>query len=192
MANDERSDVTTSKNPYARQPRADKVATVAEIGEKLTAAGAIYVSEYRGVSVSQMAQVRGALREAGAQHKIYKNSLAGFAVRSVGLDELVELLDGPVALTFAGDDAVGPAKALSDAARRNPLVVLRGGMLDGALLSADDLRRLASMPSRHEMLAMLAGGLQAPLARTASLMQALTRDLAYGLSALIDQQGAAA
>ena len=195
MTNDDDANggaVATADNPFAREPRTEKVAIVAEIGDKLAAATAVYVSEYRGVTVSQMAELRGALREAGAQHKIYKNSLAGFAVRNAGFDGLGELLEGPVALTFTGDDPVGPAKALADAARRNPLVVLRGGVLDGAPLSADELKRLASLPSRHELLAMFAGALQAPLVKTAGLMQALTRNLAYGLSGLIEQREAAA
>lgn len=191
MTNSDSNDDESTDDGFAREPRADKVAVVEEIGEKLSKAGAIFVSEYRGVTVSQMAELRGALREAGAQHKIYKNTLAGFAVRNAGLDQLVELLTGPVALTFAGDDTVAGAKALSDAARRNPLVVLKGGILDGALLSPDDLRALASLPTRDELLARLAGGLQAPLVKTAGLLQALPRNLAYGLSALIEQRAAA-
>lgn len=191
MSNNDSNDDESTNDGFAREPRADKVAVVEEIGEKLSKAGAIFVSEYRGVTVSQMAELRGALREAGAQHKIYKNTLAGFAVRNAGLDQLVELLTGPVALTFAGDDTVAGAKALSDAARRNPLVVLKGGILDGALLSPDDLRALASLPTRDELLARLAGGLQAPLVKTAGLLQALPRNLAYGLSALIEQRAAA-
>lgn len=186
-------DETTSErnDEFARQPRADKVAVVEEIGAKLAQAGAVYVSEYRGVTVTQMAELRGALRQAGAQHKIYKNSLASLAVRDAGMDDLVELLEGPVALTFTGDDTVAAAKALSDASRRNALVVLKGGILEGARLSSEDLRALANLPSRDELLARLAGGLQAPLVKTASLLQALPRNLAYGLSALIDQQTAA-
>jgi len=191
MTNNDSNDDESPNDGFAREPRADKVAVVEEIGEKLSEAGAIFVSEYRGVTVSQMAELRGALREAGAQHKIYKNTLAGFAVRNAGLDQLVELLTGPVALTFAGDDTVAGAKALADAARRNPLVVLKGGILDGALLSPDDLRALASLPTRDELLARLAGGLQAPLVKTAGLLQALPRNLAYGLSALIEQRAAA-
>ncbi|MBA3984056.1 MAG: 50S ribosomal protein L10 [Acidimicrobiia bacterium] len=191
VTHDEVTNDESTNDEFARQPRADKVAVVEEIGEKLSQAGAVFVSEYRGVTVPQMAELRGALREAGAQHKIYKNTLAGFAVRNSGLDQLAELLAGPVALTFTGDDTVAAAKALSDAAKRNPLVVLKGGILDGALLSSDDLRALASLPTRDELLARLAGGLQAPLVKTAGLLQALPRNLAYGLSALIDQQAAA-
>jgi large subunit ribosomal protein L10 len=184
--------VADDANPFAREPRADKVAVVEEINGKLAEAGAVYVSEYRGATVGQMADLRGALREAGAQHKIYKNTLAALAIRQAGLGGLEPLLDGPVALTFAGEDSVAAAKALADIAKRNPLVVLRGGMLDGNVLTADDLKTLASMPSREELLARLAGGLQAPLVKTAGLLQALPRNLAYGLKALIDQQDQAA
>jgi large subunit ribosomal protein L10 len=172
-------------------PRPDKVATVEEILAKLSAAPAVFVSEYRGMSVGALAALRGSLREVGAEHKVYKNTLARLAVRRAGLDVLDELLVGPTSLTFVGDDTVGAAKALSTAARTNPLLVLKGGALGTSRLSVDDVRALADLPSRQELLEMFAGALQAPLVKTAGLLQALPRNLAYGLSALIDSKAAA-
>jgi large subunit ribosomal protein L10 len=176
-------------------PRAEKVATVDEIATKLTAAKAIFVTEYRGLTVGALATLRGALRSAGAEHKVYKNSLARFAAAKAGLDGLQELLVGPTALTFAGDDSVAAAKALRDVARTNPLLVLKGGALGANLLTPADVTALADLPSREELLASFAGALQAPLVRMAGLLEALPRNFAYGLSALIDkvdQQTAAA
>jgi large subunit ribosomal protein L10 len=164
---------------------------VEEIAAKLTSATAVFVSEYRGLNVGALAALRGALREAGAEHKVYKNTLARFAVRQVGLDSLEELLVGPTALTFVADDSVAAAKALRQAARTNPLLVLKGGALGTSPMSAADIVALADLPSREELLARFAGALQAPLVKTASLLQALPRNFAYGLSALIDQQTAA-
>jgi large subunit ribosomal protein L10 len=171
-------------------PRSEKVAIVDEIATKLTAAKAVFVTEYRGLTVGAMATLRGALRQAGAEHKVYKNSLARFAATQAGLDGLKELLSGPTALTFAGDDSVAAAKALRDVARTNPLLVLKGGALGENILTAADVTALADLPSREELLARFAGALQAPLARTAGLLAALPRNFAYGLSALIDKQAA--
>ena len=171
-------------------PRPEKIAIVDEIATKLTDAKAVFVTEYRGLTVGAMANLRGALRQAGAEHKVYKNSLARFAATKAGLDGLTELLAGPTALTFAGDDSVAAAKALRDVARTNPLLVLKGGALGENILTAADLTALADLPSREELLARFAGALQAPLARTAGLLAALPRNFAYGLSALIDKQAA--
>src|SRR5262245_25889264 len=171
-------------------PRSEKVAIVDEIATKLTAATAIFVTEYRGLTVGAMANLRGALRQAGAEHKVYKNSLARFAATKAGIDGLKELLVGPTALTFAGDDSVAAAKALRDVARTNPLLILKGGALGENILTAADVTALADLPSREELLARFAGALQAPLVKTAGLLAALPRNFAYGLSALIDKQAA--
>lgn len=172
-------------------PRPDKVAIVEEITAKLNESVAVFVSEYRGLSVGQLAALRAPLRDAGAEHKVYKNTLARRAVNAAGYDGLDDLLLGPTALTFVTGDSVAAAKALFDQSKANPLLVIKGGMLGSSLLSADDVKALANLPSREELLARLAGAFQAPLVKTAGLLQALPRNFAYGLSALIDKQSAA-
>jgi large subunit ribosomal protein L10 len=174
------------------EPRPDKVAVVEQITVKLRDSNAVFVTEYRGMSVGQLADLRAALRPNDAEHKVYKNTLAKLAVREVGMAGLDDLLVGPTALTFVQGDIAAAAKALRDAARTNPLLVLKGGVLGETVLSPDDIKALADLPSRDELLAKLAGGLQAPMVKTAGLLQALPRNFAYGLSALIDQQSAAA
>lgn len=176
----------------AHAPRPDKVAKVEEITAKLKDARAVFVTEYRGMSVGQMADLRTPLREVGAEHKVYKNTLIKLAAANAGLEALNEHLTGPTALTFAADDSVGAAKALVDAAKANPLLVIKGGMLGDAPISADDVKALASLPSRDELLANFAGALQAPLTKTARLLNALPNKFAYGLSALIEKQEAEA
>lgn len=170
-------------------PRSEKVAVVDEIAVKLSDATAVFVTEYRGMSVGALATLRGSLRAVGAEHKVYKNTLARFAAEKAGIDGLAELLVGPTALTFA-DDSVAAAKALRDASKANPLLILKGGALGTSPLSVDDVTALADLPSREELLARFAGALQAPLVKTAGLLQALPRNFAYGLSALIDKQAA--
>ncbi len=172
-------------------PRPDKVAIVEVITAKLNDSVAVFVSEYRGMSVGQLAELRAPLRAAGAEHKVYKNTLARIAATDAGYDSLHELLLGPTALTFVAGDSVAAAKALIDQSKVNPLLVIKGGVLGTSAMSADDVKALASLPSREELLARLAGALQAPLVKTAGLLQALPRNFAYGLSALVDQKAAA-
>ncbi len=172
-------------------PRPDKVAIVEEIAAKLTESVAVFVSEYRGMKVSQMANLRAPLRAAGAEHKVYKNTLARLAATDAGYESLNEHLLGPTALTFVTGDSVAAAKALVDQSKANPLLVIKGGVLGDTPMTADDVKALASLPSREVLLAQLAGAFQAPLVKTAGLLQALPRNFAYGLSALIDQKAAA-
>lgn len=172
-------------------PRSEKVAVVDEVTAKLQAADAVFITEYRGLKVGQLAGLRRQLRTAGGEYKVYKNTLARFGANNAGLTGLDELLVGPSGITFASGDVAAVAKALRDAAKANPLLVLKGGHMAGKLLSAKDVEALADLPSRETLLAMFAGALQAPLVKTAGLLQALPRNFAYGLKALIDQKEAA-
>jgi len=172
-------------------PRVEKVAVVEEVTAKLAAADAVFVTEYRGMSVGQLATLRRQLRPGGGEFKVYKNTLARFAATKAGVEALGELLIGPSAITFVIGDVAASAKVLRDAARTNPLLIVKGGALDGKLLSARDVESLAELPSRDVLLAQFAGALQAPLVKTAGLLQALPRNMAYGLKALIDQREAA-
>src|SRR5215208_3215957 len=171
-------------------PRPEKVAVVDEVRQRLSDAPAALLTEYRGLKVGELAALRRSLREAGGDYKIYKNTLVRFAARDLGL-ELEELLTGPTAIAFAREDAVGVAKALRDFGRTNPALVVKGGVLGTRPLSAEQARALADVPPREVLLARLAGGLAAPLQQLAGLLQALPRNLAYGLSALIESKGGA-
>lgn len=172
-------------------PRPEKAAVVTEVKERLEAADAAILTEYRGLTVGELATLRRSLRAAGGDYKIYKNTLVRFAVQEKGLDELVPLLVGPTAIAFVDGDAVTVAKALRDFARTNPHLVVKGGLLGAGILTAKEATALADIPPREVLLARLAGGLAAPLQQFAGLLQALPRNLAYGLSALIEKQGGA-
>jgi large subunit ribosomal protein L10 len=173
-------------------PRPEKLAVVEEIREKLAASDATVLTEYRGLSVRALAELRGALRGAGTEYKVFKNTLARRAVESAGLDDLTTLFEGPVAIAFVHGDAVLAAKALRDFGRTNPALVMKGGLLGTRVMTARDLEVLADVPPRDVLLARLAGGFQAPLAKAAGLFQAFTRNFAYGIQALIDQRGGVA
>ncbi len=168
--------------------RPEKVAVVEEIREKLAAADAAVLTEYRGLKVGELAELRGALRPAGAEFKIFKNTLARRAAEASGHQDLVPMLLGPTAITFVTGDAVIAAKALRDFAKSHEALIVKGGLLGDKALAPADLLALADVAPRDELLARLAGGFQAPLVKAAGLFQALPRNLAYGVKALIDQR----
>jgi large subunit ribosomal protein L10 len=169
-------------------PRPEKVAVVDEVRDRFSSSSGALLTEYRGLTVAQMAILRRSLREAGGTYKIYKNTLVRFAARDLGL-ELDEFLTGPTGIAFVDGDPVIVAKALRDFARTNENLVVKGGVLGDQLLSAADAKALAEVAPRDELLARLAGALAAPMQQFAGLLQALPRNFAYGLAALIEEQG---
>jgi large subunit ribosomal protein L10 len=171
-----------------------KIEVVDEVQTRLRASTASIVSEYRGLSVSELAELRAALGSVGGDYRVFKNTLVRRAIDGIedgDYQPLSEYLSGPTALTFVQGDVSAVAKALRDFARANPLLVIKGGLADGSLLSASDLTALADLPPREVLLARIAGALAAPMQQMAGLLQALPRNLAYGISALIDQKGGA-
>jgi len=171
------------------EPRADKAAVVTEVGERLDAAEAAVLTEFRGLNVPAMAELRNALRAAGGTYKIYKNTLVRIAARERGLD-IDDLLVGPTAIAFVEGDAAGVAKALRDFARTNPALVVKGGLLGTTVLGAGEVKALADLPSREQLLAEIAGLFAAPAQQFASLLDAVPRSFSYALNALIEAGGA--
>ncbi len=177
-----------TKAPADSAQMARKSAVIDDITTRLQTAGASMLTEYRGLTVTDLAQLRAALRPASTDYKVYKNTLARRAAAEAGFAEVAELLEGPVAIAFVRPegDAVTAAKALRDFAKTNPNLVVKGGMLGPRVLTVKDVEALADVPPRDVILARLAGGFQAPLVKAAGLFQAFTRNFAYGLKALID------
>ncbi len=173
-------------------PRPDKAAVVAEVRDRLAASDAALLTEFRGLNVGEMAELRRLLRAVGGEYTIYKNTMVRFATAELGMD-LARLLTGPTAIAFVGGggDAAAVAKALRDFARSNRALVLKGGVLGDKVLGAEDVVALADLPPRDQMLARLAGAFGAPLMQFAGLLQALPRNFACGLQALIDAGGPA-
>ncbi len=172
-------------------PRAEKVAVVDEVRQRLEESAASVVTEYRGLTVADLAELRRNLRAAGGDYKIFKNTLVRLAIAGSSHQPLEDLLTGPTAITFVQGDVSGVAKALREFSRANPHLIVKGGLVAGDVLSSGELGALADLPSRDVLLARFAGALQAPLAQLAGLLQALPRDFAYGLSALLDEKGGA-
>ena len=170
--------------------RTHKVEVVDEVKARVGAASASIVSEYRGLTTAELAELRTSLAAAGGDYRIFKNTLVRIAIDGGEYQPLAEYLNGPSALTFVQGDISAVAKALRDFSRNNPLLVIKGGLADGSLLSPSDLAALADLPPREVLLARLAGALAAPMQQMAGLLQALPRNMAYGLSALIEQRQA--
>lgn len=168
---------------------AHKVEVVDEVKTRISAAAASIVSEYRGLTVAELADLRDALAAVGGDYKIFKNTLVRRAIDGGEYQPLGEYLSGPSALTFVQGDISAVAKALRDFSRANPHLVIKGGLADGSLLSSSDLAALADLPSREVLLARLAGAIAAPMTQMAGLLKALPQNMAYGISALIEQKG---
>jgi large subunit ribosomal protein L10 len=170
--------------------RPDKVAAVADVRDNLSSAAATLVTNYRGLSVTELAELRAELRKANARYRVAKNTLTTIAAREAGMEGLEDFLSGPTALVFCEDDPVGPAKALKAFAKDHPALEFKGGYLDGAVLDAEEALRLADLESREELLTRLAQLMHGALANTARLLNALPEKQARLLQALVDAGGA--
>jgi len=153
-------------------PNAEKIEKVAALKERIEGADALLLAEYRGLSVHDATELRRSLSEQ-ARFAIVKNTLFQRAAADAGVAELEALLDGPTAVAFVQGDVVATAKKVADAAKRFPALVLKGGYLDGKVLSAAEAQALATLESREVMLSKVAGLMKAEMARAASMFQAI-------------------
>lgn len=166
-------------------PRPHKVAVVDEVRAKFESADAVLLTEYRGLTVSDLAELRRAMRAAGGEYRVYKNTLVRRATAELDLD-LTEHLVGPTALAFVSGDVASVAKAVTDFAKSNPLLVLKGGVLGDAILDAQGAKALASLPTAAEIYARLAGALNFGARGLASVVSGVHRSIALVLQAAID------
>jgi len=151
--------------------RSDKIAAVAELANRFTSSAGVVLTEYRGLSVKALKELRRSLGDE-ANYSVSKNTLTTIAAREAGVDGIEEHLVGPTAIAFIDGDPVIVAKGLRDFARTNPQLVIKGGVLDGKFMSPDEVRRLADLESRDVLLAKVAGALQGVLQQAVSLAAA--------------------
>jgi large subunit ribosomal protein L10 len=171
--------------------RADKVEKIEVVKAKIDGSTATLVTEYRGLTVAEMASLRRTLRTVGGDYKVFKNTLVRRAISGSNYEPLNELLVGPTAIAFVDGDVSAVAKALRDFAKGAPALILKGGVLDGKLIGTRELGALADLPSRDVLLAQFAGALAAPMRQMAGLLKAVPQNFAYGLQALLDSKGGA-
>lgn len=154
-----------------------KQQVVTEIADKLRASKSTIVVDYRGLTVSEATELRKQLREAGVEFKVYKNSLTRRAAESAEIAELNEFLTGPNAIAFSNEDVVAPAKVLNDFAKDHEALEIKAGVIEGKLVTLDEVKAIATLPSREGLLSMLLSVLQAPI-----------RNLALATKAVADQK----
>lgn len=164
---------------------------VAEFAGKLQEAKAAFLADYRGLNVAQASDLRRKLHDAGVEYRVVKNTLLRLAAKDTPAACLDEQLVGPTAIALSKDDPVAPAKALVEFAKAHQVFELKAGMLDGKLLSVDDIKALSDLPSREELLAKMLGSMSAPATNFVGVLAAMPRSLVQVLSAIKDQKEAA-
>ena len=167
--------------------RPDKAAAVAELTDAFRESNAAVLTEYRGLTVAQLKELRRSLA-GNATYAVVKNTLTKIAAKEAGVEALDSLLEGPSAIAFVTGDAVTVAKSLRDFGRNHPLLVVKGGVLDGKPLTADEVRKLAELESREVLLAKLAGAMKASLSQAVGLFAAPLSQAARLLAALEEQK----
>lgn len=170
---------------------ANKEATVAELTESFRSSNAVVLTEYRGLTVAQLKELRKNLRE-NATYAVVKNTLTKIAANEAGITSFDDALVGPSAIAFVHGDTVAVAKTLRDFAKANPLLVVKGGYFDGAPLTADEVNKLADLESREVLLAKLAGAFKASLFGAAYLFNAPLSQAVRTVDALREKQESAA
>jgi large subunit ribosomal protein L10 len=170
-------------------PNPDKVGAVAEITGRFNRSSAVVLTDYRGLTVAQLKELRTSLG-ATSTYAVVKNTLTKRAVSAVGYDDLAPLLIGPTAIAFIEGEPVEAAKALRNFSRTNPLLIIKGGVLDGKMLSTAEINSLADLESREVLLGRLAGGMKASLNKAAALFQAPLSQVARLAAALAEKKPA--
>ncbi len=170
--------------------RNSKEQLVSELAEKLSVAQAAFLADYRGLNVEQVNKLRGDLRGAGIEYRVVKNTLLRLAAKNTGIECLSDLLEGPTAIAIAGNDPVAPAKVLTEFAKANNKFELKGGALGGKLLSAEDIKALADLPSREVLLGRLLGSINAPVSNFVGVLAAVPRSFVQVLAAIQDKKAA--
>jgi large subunit ribosomal protein L10 len=177
--------------------RSEKERVVAELADRLRGAQTLMVADYRGLTMTQIDELRTRLLEAGARFTVVKNTLTRLAAEEAGTKDVLELIEGPTAIAFleADGDPVAVAKVLNETARAHDVLVIRGGILDGAVVGDADIKRLATLPPAEVLQAQLVGAVVAPLTTVVGLFTAPLRDLVGVIDARIrqlEEQGEAA
>ncbi|KOA19911.1 50S ribosomal protein L10 [Clostridium homopropionicum DSM 5847] len=150
-----------------------KEAKVQEIKEKLEKAEAVVLASYQGLNVEEDTELRKKLREAGVEYKVYKNTLVTLAAKELGIDGIVQYLEGPISIAIAYDDATAPARILNDFAKNHKKLELKAGIVQGAVYDQAKVQELATIPPKEVLIAKLLGSLKAPMSNLVYLLNAI-------------------
>jgi len=172
-------------------PNAQNTAVVVKIKEKLTAHSGLILADYRGLSVKDMQELRGKVRDAGGEVKIFKNTLMEIAIRELAMPAMDDYLVGPTAIVFISEDPVAPAKALTEFAKAHKALEIKGGLIDNAVVDQSAVNAIAALPSREELVAKFMGQLLNPVRGFMTMANAPVGAFARALQAVADQKEAA-
>ena len=168
--------------------RPEKEAVVKELTDKFSSAKSLVITDYLGLNVAEMTELRSKLREAGVEFKVVKNTLATIAANDVEMEEMTEYFSGPTAIAFGEDDAVSPAKVLVEFAKDHEVLEVKAGLLNGEIISKDKVESLAEIPSREELLAKAFASMKAPLSGLVNVLQGNIRGLVQVLNQIKEEK----
>ncbi|MDO4778216.1 MAG: 50S ribosomal protein L10 [Tissierellia bacterium] len=163
---------------------------VNEIKEAVQNSKSVTIVEYRGLNVEQVTDLRNQFRATNTSYKIYKNTMVSLALQELGFEGYEEYLKGPNGFVFSNEDMVQGPKVATEYAKKNDKLVIKAGLLDGKVLSVEEVNALAKLPSREVLVAMALGGLNAPISGFANVLQGVIRKLVYAIDAIKDKQEA--
>ena len=173
-----------------------KQAVVAQLKEQLESAKGVVLTSYKGLTVAQDTELRRELREAGVSYHVVKNTMLRIAAKEAGIEGIEEHLEGTTAFAFSSEDAVAPAKVICGFIKKNKLedaevLTVKVGMVEGKVIGVDEVKALAALPSREELIAKLLGSMNAPISNTVNVLQGVIRNAVYVLDAIRAQKESA-
>ena len=173
-----------------------KQAVVAQLKEQLESAKGVVLTSYKGLTVAQDTELRRELREAGVSYHVVKNTMLRIAAKEAGIEGIEEHLEGTTAFAFSTEDAVAPAKVICGFIKKNKLedaevLTVKVGMVEGKVIGVDEVKALAALPSREELIAELLGSMNAPISNTVNVLQGVIRNAVYVLDAIRSQKESA-
>jgi len=171
-------------------PSEEKTEMVRELREDIKGSNVLLLTDYRGLTVSEISALRWNLREAGAEYKVVKNTLFKLAAEDMADSGLYQLLVGPTAVAFVHNDVIAPAKAIVDFMAEHKELSIKGGFVDGHLWSADQIEAVSRVPPRDVLTSQLIGSLQSPIAGLVGTLQGMMSNLVYTLQAVADKKAA--
>lgn len=167
-----------------------KTQNIEDIKEKISSAQAVVLVDYRGLTVEELTELRAEYRKAGVEYRVFKNTMMRFAFKDSGLEEFNEYLTGPNGIAFGYEDPVQVAKITSNFAKEHENLEIKAGIVDGEIIGLDEIKDLASLPSREVLVAQVLGGLNSPIQGFANVLQGTMRGLVTALSAIAEQKEA--
>jgi len=173
---------------FLSKQREEKQAAVEAIRENLQNAQVAVLTDYRGLTVAELTELRKKFREAGVEFKVVKNTLTWRAAQEIGLQDLESYLEGPTAIAFGMTDPVAPAKLITEFAKTHKNLEIKGGVLQGGVIPVEKVKALADLPSREQLLGQVVSAIQAPISGLVNVLQAPIRNLAYAVDALRAQR----